>query len=366
MKRLEPDRLPDILTTLNGEKIVNQESWEQKRRPEIVDFFKKEVYGVFPPRPGTLTFTIVQHNECALDGAAIQDTIEIKSSGPYGTYSFELYMFLPKSQTPCPATVLICNRDKNENLDLTRQNRTEFWPVEKIIKRGWAACAYYTGDIDTDEDDGFVNGIHHVFGRDRGFHGWATISAWAWAALRVMDYLETDKRIDSRKITLTGQSRGGKTALYAGMCDTRYHAVFSSCSGCAGAALSRFKDGESIRQINEQFPYWFCDAFKQYNDHEFDMPMDQDALLATIAPRLLYVTSATEDSWADPDAEFECAKLASAAYRLYGMKGLPEESMLLPDQPIHGEGIGYHRRMGEHDLTEYDWMMFLDFVEKSS
>ncbi len=260
--------------------------------------------------------------------------------------------------------VLICNRDKQENMDLTRRQRTGFWPVEEIVARGWATCAFHTEDVDTDADDGFVNGVHHVFTPERGPHDWATISAWAWGAIRVMDYLQTDRRIDPGRITLTGQSRGGKTALYAGMWDTRYQAVFSSCSGCVGAALSRFKGGETIRQINEVFPFWFCDSFKKYNDHEFDMPMDQDALLATIAPRLLYVTSATEDAWADPDAELESTKHVAAVYRLYGMEGLPEDCQIIPNIPIHGERVGYHRREGIHDLTAFDWNIFLDFVEQ--
>lgn len=363
MKKIEPGMMPDILTTLDGVKITDKESWESKRRPEIVEFFTRNVYGSFPPRPEEMSFTVREHDDQALGGSAVQDTVEIAFKGPFGRYAFELYMFLPKQNSPCPMAVLICNRDKHENMDLKRKNRTGFWPVEAIVNRGWGTCAYFTGDVDTDEDDGFVNGVHHIFTKERGSHDWATISAWAWAALRVMDYLETDRRVDSNRITLTGQSRGGKTALYAGMWDTRYQAVFSSCSGCVGAALSRVKKGETIRMINEVFPYWFCDAFKQYNDHEFCMPMDQDALLASIAPRLLYVTSATEDDWADPDAEFAAAKLAGAVYKLYGTEGLPEECRVIPDQPIHGGRVGYHRRMGIHDLTEFDWKLFLDFVE---
>ena len=95
------------------------------------------------------------------------------------------------------------------------------------------------------------------------------------------------------------------------------------------------------------------------------MPMDQHGLLACIAPRLLYVTSATEDEWADPDAEYASAQLAGDVYRLYGMQGLPRGAAAEPDKPVWGEGVGYHRRTGIHDLTEFDWMLFIDFVEKS-
>lgn len=367
MRPIDPNRLPDLLTAEDGRKITSKEEWEAIRRPEIVRFFQEEVFGVCPPKPEKMTFTCVSHDETALEGTAILDTIEIAFEAPKGRYAFQLHMFLPKMENgkPCPAALLICNRDPEENMDLTRKRRTGFWPVEAIVKRGWAACAFFNGQLDTDADDGFQNGVHRFYKDAQEEHDWATIAAWAWGAMRCMDYLTTDPRIDASRITVTGQSRGGKTAMYTGLCDRRFAAYFSSCSGCVGAALSRFKGGETIRQINEVFPFWFCEAFKKYNDREFDMPMDQHGLLACIAPKLLYVTSATEDEWADPDAEYASAQLAGDVYRLYGMQGLPRDAVVEPDRPVWGEGVGYHRRTGIHDLTEFDWMLFLDFVEKS-
>lgn len=364
MKNFDSSRLPSLLFSFDGTEIKDVKAWEEKRRPEIEKFFRREVYGIFPPRPEEIRFVLKQRDDSALEGRAIQETVEISFQCPLGTYSFELYLFLPQGSGPYPMAALICNRDKQENMDITRKQKTGFWPVESIVERGWGTCAFYVGDINMDEANGYEEGIHRMFSDKQEPNGWATIAAWAWAAMRVMDYLEQDERIDQARITLTGQSRGGKTALFAGMCDTRYRAVFSSCSGCMGAALSRFKEGESIRQINEAFPYWFCEAFKKYNNHEYDMPLDQHALLATIAPRFLYVTSATEDLWADPEAEYESARQAGVVYRLYGELGLPENAEVLPNKPLHGGCIGYHRRQGEHDLTEFDWMLFLDFAEK--
>jgi hypothetical protein len=235
--------------------------------------------------------------------------------------------------------------------------------VEDIVSRGYAAVAFKNTDLDTDADDGFVNGVHHCFSTTRGPHDWATISAWAWGAMRVMDYLVTDDAIDARRVGVVGHSRGGKTALFCAARDTRFRIVFSSCSGCVGAALSRFKDGETIQQINDVFPYWFCDAFKEYNKREFDMPFDQHMLLAAQAPRLLYVTSATNDDWADPEAELWSTRLAGEAYALYGLQGIGSTGTVQPNQPIHGESIGYHRRAGEHDLTAFDWKLFMDFAD---
>lgn len=112
------------------------------------------------------------------------------------------------------------------------------------------------------------------------------------------------------------------------------------------------------------FPYWFCDAFKRHNGREFAMPFDQHMLLAAIAPRLLYVSSATMDDWADPEAELASTRLVDSAYGLYGLGGIGYAGPVQPDVPIHGEAVGYHRRAGEHDLTALDWKLLMDFADK--
>lgn len=97
---------------------------------------------------------------------------------------------------------------------------------------------------------------------------------------------------------------------------------FYNCSGNSGAALSRGNTGETVADITSRFPYWFCKKYAKYADKEESLPFDQHELLALIAPRYLYVASATEDAWADPDGELLSAKLASAYYEMYGLKGV--------------------------------------------
>ena len=128
--------------------------------------------------------------------------------------------------------------------------------------------------------------------------------------------------------------------------------------------MSRGKRGENGASINECFPHWFGPSYARYAWREDEMPFDQHMLLAAVAPRLCYVASGAQDAWSDPDAEWLGAREASAAWRLFGHPELPRNAPLA-GEPIITEGIGYHRREGGHDLTAWDWMQFLLFLDKN-
>jgi len=366
-----PDyELKDILMGGSFPDATCTKTWVD-RRHAILETFKTEVYGWSPPaaEADKIRFEVRDKDLNAMDGAATRKlvTITLINADTSKEHTIDVVVFVPNDRTtPCPAFLLICNRDK-ENIDPTRKVKSEFWPAEEIVARGFAAVAIHNADVEPDNPEGFRNGLRgflDVPGDHPREEYWGTLAAWAWGASRVLDYLETDEDIDHERVAVVGHSRGGKTALWAGANDPRFAMVVSNNSGCGGAALSKRRYGETVGRINRSFPHWFCDNFSDYNENEENLPVDQHLLLATIAPRLLYVTSADEDLWADPRGEFLATKHAAKSWELHGQSGLGVETMPEVDTPVQQGSAAYHIRTGGHGLTLYDWQQFMTFAEK--
>ncbi|MCL4205469.1 MAG: acetylxylan esterase [Pirellulaceae bacterium] len=360
--------LPDVLTTVDGRKIATASDWTNVRRPEVLELFREHVYGRVPATAYEQSFTIVREDPGAMDGAATLKQVDITVATAGKSLTIHLALFVPnKVPKPVPTFLLICNRGP-ENIDPTREKKSEFWPAEEVVARGYGIAAFHNADVDPDKHDGFQDGIHGLLDGDRrGPDAWGTIAAWAWGASRCMDYFETDADVANDKVAVIGHSRGGKTALWAGAEDQRFAIVCSNDSGCGGAALSRrkTKEKETVARINKSFPHWFNETFKTYGGREDALPVDQHMLIALIAPRAVCVGSAEQDLWADPRGEFLSVFHAGPVYRLFGKQGLGSSpEMPAIGQSLHGDGAHYHIREGKHNLTLDDWNCYLDFADK--
>ncbi len=386
--------LPDPLLSSSGTRITSSQQWEAARRLEIRKLFEDHVYGRRPASPAKPLYIVTSESHNALDGQAMRKQITIRFDENAFPQAVHILLYVPnKANGPAPIflgynfngnhtihtdpgihlSTSWMRRNQNGNInhqatDAARGKSAKRWPVKRILERGYALATAYYGDVEPDHAQGWKDGIRSHYKTDESgeplkLDEWGAISAWAWGLSRIVDYLETEDAIDAKRIALIGHSRLGKTALWAGATDERFAITISNNSGCGGAALSRRAFGETVKQINTSFPHWFNRAFKSYNDNEVDLPVDQHMLIALMAPRPVYVASAEEDLWADPNGEFLSAKGAEPVFELYGLKGIGVENQPALNSPV-GDQIGYHYRSGKHDVTAYDWERYLDFADR--
>ena len=359
-------KIPELLISVSGEKIDSVEKWEKFRRREILNLFQEYVYGVRDiEKPKDLHFE--QKAETVFKGMRCKEI-----EGGFGSFSFPFKLYLPLNQAKAvPTFVYVMHEFQEKNFSFDEKGnfvRGESQiPIKDINDRGFGIAVMPTRSVyhDWEAHEEFKQGVFAAVETPKGrqSNSWATISAWAWGASRVLDYLETDGNVDCNNIAVVGHSRGGKTALWAAATDQRFKLAVSNNSGCMGSAVLRGKEGEHIKDIN--ITDWFCENFRDFNEHEELLPVDQHMLIALIAPRYVYVLSSVSDTWADPCAEYLGCHMASEAFELYGMEGFvaPEGKPQL-EAPVHGGHIAYHMKQGGHSIGAYDWSNVMDYFEK--
>jgi hypothetical protein len=403
--------LPELLKLSDGAPVTNADTWTKRRRGELLELYRSQVFGRSPGRPAGMRWKVMSTDSTALGGLATRKEITVFLLGDEAGPRMNLLMYVP-NQAKHPAPVILgYNFQGNHTVhddpgitlatgwlppkavglvdgratDASRGAQASRWSVEYLLSRGYALATIYYGDIEPDHTDGWHDGVRSwlrasgelrsrdsdqsqaqaVLGSpvDAEPGDWGAISAWTWGLSRAMDYLETDADLNPKQVIVFGHSRLGKTALWAGAQDERFAIVISNDSGEGGAALARRQFGERTQNLNTSFPHWFCGNYKQYSGHEEKLPVDAHELLALCAPRPLYVASAIEDRWADPRGEFLAALAAEPAYRLFGLPGLGVSDWPPVDTPV-GQTIGYHVRAGKHDVLQYDWTQYLNFADR--
>ena len=385
--------LPDPLQATKGKRVTSVGDWEIQRSYWL-DQFAQNVYGQTPTKPVALRFETRTINLNALGGKAIRKQIAIYFTEYPQLPPIELLLYVPKNRTK-PAPVFlglnfcgnhcistetdlplsdrwvgnaigdVAELNRNGEPRATAKSRgmqARRWPIDTILARGYALATAYYGDIEPDHRDGWKTGIRSVLGDTAKADNWGAIGAWGWGMSRMLDYLETDSLVDANRVIAFGHSRIGKAALWAAAQDTRFAGTVANETGEGGAALSRRNYGETIGRINNAFPHWFAPRYKAFNDNVQALPVDQHILLALLAPRPLYVASAEEDRWSDPNGEFLGAKAAEPVYALYGKQGLGANSLPSVNTSV-GSTISYHIRTGIHDVTAFDWWQYLQFAD---
>lgn len=370
---LKQYHIPQIIADDNGEECITPERWE-RRRKEILELFSSEVYGYMPPMPERVNFAVKGCWKNQIMGKAVIQRVEVSFDTPSGPFSFPFHYYEPVTDCKVPAIVF---------LQFAEHPVYCSFPIEQIINQGFAVAVVNYDNIQKDRYD-FAQGLAGMYitgnspwddlcadtyakNRKRGETQWGFIGAWAYAASRIMDYLQTLDTVDHEKIAVMGHSRLGKTAMWCAANDDRFRLAAISASGCSGASLSKMKDEtcEKIGQITEVFPYWFSKRWPGYANREREMHFDQHWILSAIAPRSFYLFSGSDDNWAGPHTEYLCAVAANEVYHKLGMEGLKHPDRMPEAGDIFDQGcIAYAMHKGPHYLGDFEWNCVMEYMKK--
>jgi hypothetical protein len=360
--------LPDPLLSSSGARVKDAKTWRTVRRPEILRLYQTEIFGRVPAGAPKVTWRVT-----GVDRGAREGTVTIEHvAGTIGTASdaprIPLTVFIPAKANGRVPIILLVNFGGGGAAPSATLPTGEPPVAADIIARGWGYATIAYQDIQPDRatslDEGVIK-LARAAGQPPRPDDWGAIGAWAWGVSRTIDYLVTDASVDAKRIAVQGHSRLGKTALWASATDPRIAAIYSSCSGEMGAALSRRDWGETVDDMAQNFPWWFAAAFQKWPGRWSEMPVDAHMLIALSAPRPVFITGGTADQWADPVGEYLAAVAAGPVYRLLGARDLGVADATPPlDTPVTGGDIGWHYHTGAHAATPEDWKAFLVFLDK--
>jgi hypothetical protein len=376
--------LPDPLVFAGGKPVRDAKTWTDQRRPEVLRLFEENQYGRSPARPAGMTFDVFEKGAPAFGGKAIRRQVTVHFSADK---KMDLLLYVPAdAHKPVPVLLHLSFSANSNTVDDPGVRPGEVWGPDKkkipasqgrnfgkidvirLIDAGFGFGTIYYGDIDPDFAGGIQYGVRAQFLKpgqtEPAPDEWGAIAAWGWGLSRAMDYLETDKAVDARRVAIFGVSRLGKTVMWAGARDSRFALVIASCSGEGGAAISRRNYGETVAHLTapSRYPYQFCKNYSKFAEHVDRMPVDANMLVALMAPRPVLLQTGDKDLWSDPKGEFLAAVAAAPVFRLLGKQGLDTDQM-----PPAGTGIfhtvGYYEHIGGHGTIPSDLDQYLKFLQ---
>jgi hypothetical protein len=376
-----PD-LPDPLVMKNGAKVTTAEIWWDRRRPEIVEDFDREIYGHVPA------------NTPKVDWLVVSKTLETNGTVPViikkliGRVDDSLDTNIPVNIQLTLATPVNANAPVPVILQLTfnfggfnRLRGTNAFPragsndsamtswQRQVLARGWGYAMLTPTSVQADNGAGLAGGIIGLMnrGQPRQPDDWGALRAWAWGASRVLDYFETDDAVDARRVGIEGHSRYGKAALVAMAYDPRFAVAYISSSGEGGAKLYRRNWGETVENVAGSGEYhWMAGNFLKYAGplNPGDLPVDAHELIALCAPRPVFIGGGATrgDGWADARGMFMAAAAAGPVYTLLGKTDLGTTQMPPIGTALVDGDIAFRQHPGGH-TDEPNWPVFLKWAD---
>lgn len=367
--------LPDPLILKNGKKVTDAPTWWNKRRPEIVEDFDREIYGRLPANIPKVNWEVVEvRNE--MNGNIPVITKKLlghvdNSIYPQVNVDIQLTLSTPAHATGPVPVIMELAFVFPPGFRFSQNNTAPSGPTwqQQVLAKGWGYAVLIPVSIQADNGAGLTQGIIGLVnkGQRRKPDDWGALRAWAWGASRALDYFETDKAVDAKKVGLEGHSRYGKAVAVAMAYDQRFAAVFISSSGEGGIKLHRRNAGEIVENVASSGEYhWMAGNFIKYAGPLTwnDLPVDAHELLALCAPRPVFVSSGNKgDGWVDARGMFMAAVAAGPVYRLLGKKDLGTTEFPPVETGLMNGELTF-RQHNEGHTPGPNWPVFLEFASR--
>jgi len=319
--------LPDPLVMLDGKgEITSVAQWECQRKL-IRDRFEHWIVGGMPPAPTNMRATMLESH---IEGDATVRRV-VLTFGPGNRGSLHLQLLIPAGKGPFPVL-------------LTNHQRGRPW-VNTAMRRGYMGCIY--------------NALDPYYGAPDDSEPWldlypesefSTMGRWAWAAMRAVDHLVTLPIVDRARIAIGGHSRNSKQALIAAALDQRIGAVVSSRGNTGDFMPWRYTEdmfvSESIEELTQN-PDWFHPRLRFFVGREDKLPLDQNMVLALVAPRGLLLSHAYQEHQGNAMGVEQSYRSVRRVYRFLG----------------HEQNVGLYQQPGEHPSSAEDIERYFDFFD---
>jgi hypothetical protein len=369
-------KLPDPLVLKNGRKVKKAAAWWKQRRPEIVEEFDREIYGRVPKDTPKVKWEVIDTAKESKGDVPVvtkQLTGHVdNSSYPAITVDIKLSLTTPANAAgPVPVIMELgfALGGPRPGGGAAPGAAGPGWQ-QQVLAKGWGYAVLLPTSIQPDNGQGLAQGIIGLVnkGQPRKPDDWGALRAWAWGASRALDYFETDKAVDARRVGIEGHSRYGKAAAVAMAYDPRFAVAFISSSGEGGVKLHRRNWGEIVENVAGTGEYhWMAGNFIKYAGplNWNDLPVDSHELVALCAPRPVFISAGATngDGWVDAKGMFLAAVGAGPVYKLLGKKDLgavefpPIETTL-----IEGD-VAFRQHSGGHTPGP-NWPTFLQFAAR--
>lgn len=364
--------LPDPLKLSNGEKVTSEKVWWNKRRPEIEEDFDVEIYGRQPKNIPKVTWEVVSATNETYEGIPVITKKLVghvdNSSYPQVSVDIQLTLATPTDAKGPVPVIMEFGFIWPSWFPARNPPPGPTWQ-QQVLEKGWGYATIIPVSIQPDNGAGLAEGIIGLVnkGQLRKPDDWGALRACAWGASRALDYFETDKAVDAKRVGIEGHSRYGKATAVTMAYDRRFAIAYVSSCGEGGAKINRRNFGEIIENVAGPGEYhWMAGNFIKYAGplDGGDLPVDGHHLLALCAPRPVFMgTGDKGDEWVDARGQFMAAVGAGPVYKLLGKRDLGTTEFPALETALVNGDIAFRQHSGGHTPGP-NWPTFLGFASR--